>query len=73
MIRIIAIALLIGTAPALAAVALPDRGPLPTEIVDTALDDSPLVTEAMARLRQLLGTDKVSVVPLDPPRLALVG
>ncbi len=29
----------------------PDTGPLPIELVDVALDDAPLVTEATARLR----------------------
>jgi outer membrane protein TolC len=49
MIRIALLALLLGTAPLLAAE--PDAGPLPTPLVEVALDDSPLVTEATAKLQ----------------------
>ena len=48
MIRLLALALLLATP---AAAAEPDTGPLPLALVDTVLDDSPLVTEAMARLK----------------------
>ncbi len=47
MIRTFFIALLIGAAP----VPQSDTGPLPIDLVDTALDSSPLVTEAAARLQ----------------------
>jgi outer membrane protein TolC len=49
MIRAAFLALLLGTAPVLAAE--PDAGPLPTPLVEVALDDSPLVTEATAKLQ----------------------
>ncbi|MBC7521684.1 MAG: TolC family protein [Sandarakinorhabdus sp.] len=45
MIRLLALALLATAAPA------PSEGPLPIALVDTALDDAPIVTEAEARLR----------------------
>jgi outer membrane protein TolC len=48
MIRTFTLALLLAT-PALAAV--PDAGPLPPALAEAALDDSPLVTEAAAKLR----------------------
>jgi outer membrane protein TolC len=48
MIRILTLALLLAS-PALAAV--PDAGPLPPALAEAALDDSPLVTEAAAKLR----------------------
>lgn len=49
MIRTLAIALALGAAPAPAAT--PDTGPLPIALVDAALDDAPIVTEAAARLQ----------------------
>ncbi|PZN95838.1 MAG: transporter [Alphaproteobacteria bacterium] len=45
--RTLVLALLIGAAPVPAA----DTGPLPIDLVDAALDSSPLVTEAAARLQ----------------------
>jgi cobalt-zinc-cadmium efflux system outer membrane protein len=48
MIRTIALALLLAT-PVLAVA--PDAGPLPPALVEAVLDDSPLVTEATAKLR----------------------
>lgn len=49
MIREAVLALLLGTAPVLAVE--PDGGPLPAPLVEVALDDSPLVTEATAKLQ----------------------
>lgn len=49
MMRAAVLALLLGAAPVLAAE--PDAGPLPTPLVEVALDDSPLVTEATAKLQ----------------------
>ncbi|KAB7643878.1 TolC family protein [Polymorphobacter fuscus] len=48
MIRIVAAALLLLST---AAIAAPDTGPLPIALVDAALDDAPVVTEAAARLQ----------------------
>jgi outer membrane protein TolC len=50
MIRTLVTALLVGTAPAPPAAPV-DTGPIPVALVDAALEDSPLVTEAAARLR----------------------
>lgn len=49
MIRTLAIALLLGSTAATAAEA--DRGPIPIELVDAALDDAPIVAEAAAKLQ----------------------
>ena len=49
MIRTLAFALLIGSVAAVAVES--DRGPIPIDVVDVALDDAPIVAEAAARLQ----------------------
>ena len=49
MIHRLFLVLLLGTAPVLAAV--PDTGPIPPPLVEVALDESPLVAEAAAKLQ----------------------